>query len=104
MVLEKNLFVEALLPGLILRELGTAEMSLYRRPFLSADEARPPMLTWPRQIPLDGEPAEVVDIAQAYANWPESGCHGAQAVRDRRAWRCAHRRGQRVLPSVAQSD
>ena len=69
MVLEKNLFVEALLPGAIVRELSEAEMSVYRRPFLSTGEARRPTLTWPRQIPIDGEPAEVVEIVQAYANW-----------------------------------
>ena len=69
MVLEKNLFIEALLPGAILRDLSEAEMTVYRRPFLSAGEARRPTLTWPRQIPIDGEPAEVVEIAQAYANW-----------------------------------
>ena len=69
MVLEKNLFVEAVLPGSILRKLSAAEMDEYRRPFLEPGEARRPTLTWPRQIPIDGEPADVVAIAQDYADW-----------------------------------
>ncbi len=69
MVLEKNVFVERVLPGSILRTLSDAEMAIYRRPFLDPGEARRPTLTWPRQIPLDGEPADVVAIVQAYADW-----------------------------------
>jgi len=69
MVLEKNVFVERVLPGSILRSLSEAEMAVYRRPFLDPGEARRPTLTWPRQIPLDGEPADVVAIVQAYADW-----------------------------------
>jgi len=69
MVLEKNLFVEAILPGSILRKLEDAEMAAYRRPFQEAGEGRRPTLTWPRQIPIEGEPAEVVEIVQAYAEW-----------------------------------
>ncbi len=69
MVLEKNAFVERVLPGSILRELSEAEMAIYRRPFLNPGEDRRPTLTWPRQIPIDGEPAEVVEIVQSYADW-----------------------------------
>lgn len=69
MVLEKNVFVERVLPGSVLRGLTDAEMAVYRRPYLEPGEARRPTLTWPRQIPLDGEPADVVAIAQAYADW-----------------------------------
>ncbi len=69
MVLEKNLFVEAMLPGSILRKLSDEEMEEYRRPFTEPGESRRPTLTWPRQIPLDGEPADVVAIAQDYADW-----------------------------------
>jgi haloalkane dehalogenase len=69
MVLENNVFVEAVLPGSIIRDLADAEMSVYRRPFLDAGEDRRPTLTWPRQIPISGEPADVVEIAQAYADW-----------------------------------
>ena len=69
MVLEKNLFVERVLPGSILRELSTEEMAAYRKPFLQPGEDRRPTLTWPRQIPIDGEPAEVVEVVQEYAEW-----------------------------------
>jgi haloalkane dehalogenase len=69
MVLENNVFVEGVLPGSILRELDDAEMTVYRRPFLDAGEDRRPTLTWPRQIPIDGEPADVVEIARADADW-----------------------------------
>ena len=69
MVLEKNIFVERVLPGSVLRDLSEAEMAVYRRPFATAGEDRRPTLTWPRQIPIDGEPADVVAIAQNYADW-----------------------------------
>jgi haloalkane dehalogenase len=69
MVLEKNLFVEAVLPGSILRTLSDAEMAVYRRPFESAGEARRPTLTWPRQIPIEGQPADVCEIAESYSGW-----------------------------------
>jgi haloalkane dehalogenase len=68
MILDRNLFVERVLPGSILRKLSEAEMAEYRRPFL-AREDRWPTLTWPRQIPIAGEPAEVVAIVEAYAQW-----------------------------------
>jgi len=69
MVLEKNVFVERVLPGSVLRGLTEAEMAVYRRPYLEPGEARRPTLTWPREIPLGGEPKDVVAIAQAYADW-----------------------------------
>jgi haloalkane dehalogenase len=69
MVLGKNVFVERVLPGSVLRGLTDAEMAVYRRPFFELGEARRPTLTWPREIPLDGEPADVVAIVQAYADW-----------------------------------
>lgn len=69
MILEKNLFVEAVLPGSVLRDLTEEEMAVYRRPFLNPGEDRRPTLTWPRQIPLSGEPPEVVKIAQDYSVW-----------------------------------
>lgn len=68
MVIEKNLFVEAVLPGSIIRDLESAEMDEYRKPFTEPQHRRP-TLTWPRQIPIDGEPAEVVEIVQSYADW-----------------------------------
>lgn len=69
MVLEKNIFVEKVLPGSVLRGLSDAEMAVYRRPFAEPGEGRRPTLTWPRQIPISGEPADVVAIAQAYGEW-----------------------------------
>ena len=69
MVLQKNTFVERVLPGSILRDLSDEEMEVYRRPFQNAGEDRRPTLTWPRQIPIEGEPAEVVELVQGYADW-----------------------------------
>jgi haloalkane dehalogenase len=73
MVLQENQFVERLMPGTIMRTLTQEEMDEYRRPFLEPGEARRPTLTWPRQIPLDGQPADVAEIIGAYAAWlPQS--------------------------------
>ena len=69
MILEKNLFVERVLPGSVLRGLTEAEMAIYRRPFLEPGEARRPTLTWPRQIPIEGEPSDVTAIVAGYADW-----------------------------------
>ena len=69
MVLEKNIFVERVLPGSILRDLTAEEMAEYRRPFSEGGERRRPTLTWPREIPIDGEPEDVVEIVQSYADW-----------------------------------
>ena len=69
MVLEKNVFVERVLPGSILRDLSDDEMAVYRRPYERAGEDRRPTLTWPRQIPIDGEPSDVHDIVSDYAEW-----------------------------------
>ncbi len=69
MVLEKNLFVEAILPASIIRTLSEEEMAVYRAPYLEPGEARRPTLTWPRQIPIEGTPADVAEIVGAYARW-----------------------------------
>ncbi|HXZ87881.1 MAG TPA: haloalkane dehalogenase [Candidatus Binataceae bacterium] len=69
MVLQKNLFVERILPASVMRKLGDEEMTAYRKPYLDAGESRLPTLTWPRQIPIDGEPADVTAIVQEYARW-----------------------------------
>lgn len=71
-VLEKNVFVERILPSSVLKPLSDEVMDEYRRPFLEAGEARRPTLTWPRQIPIEGEPADVHDIVEAYAAWLQS--------------------------------
>jgi haloalkane dehalogenase len=69
MVIESNVFVENVLPGSVLRDLSDDEMNVYRRPYTAGGESRRPTLTWPRQIPLDGEPADVTQIASDYAAW-----------------------------------
>ncbi len=69
MVLDKNLFVERILPGSVLRTMSDKEMAIYRRPFENPGEDRRPTLTWPRQIPLEGEPEDVVAIVADYADW-----------------------------------
>jgi haloalkane dehalogenase len=69
MILVKNMFVERILPGSIMRRLTDEEMAEYRRPFAGAGEDRRPTLSWPRQIPIDGTPAEVVAVVADYARW-----------------------------------
>ena len=69
MALENNIFVERVLPGSVLRGLTDEEMAVYRRPYLEPGESRRPTVTWPRQIPIDGEPEDVVAVAQAYSDW-----------------------------------
>ena len=71
LILAKNYFVERVLVGSILRQLTEAEMTEYRRPYVNDGEDRRPTLTWPRQIPIDGEPVDVVEIVQEYAKWLE---------------------------------
>jgi haloalkane dehalogenase len=69
MVLDQNVFVEKILPRSILRELTEAEMNEYRRPFAQPGETRRPTLTWPREVPLSGEPDDVVNIVDTYSRW-----------------------------------
>ncbi|MGI9584225.1 MAG: haloalkane dehalogenase, partial [Acidimicrobiia bacterium] len=69
MVLEKNFFVERILPSSIVRTLTDDEMDAYRAPFASPGESRRPTLTWPRQIPIEGDPHDVHEIVEAYAAW-----------------------------------
>jgi haloalkane dehalogenase len=69
MVLQKNVFVERILPASVLRPLGEEEMEVYRRPYREPGESRRPTLTWPREIPVEGEPADVVAIVEGYARW-----------------------------------
>jgi haloalkane dehalogenase len=69
MILEQNFFVEAIVPRSVLRGLTDEEMAHYRRPFAEPGEGRRPTLTWPRQIPIEGEPADVTEIVSSYAQW-----------------------------------
>lgn len=72
MCLEKNLFVEGILPAAIIRDLTDEEMEEYRRPFREGGEARRPTLSWPRDVPISGEPPEVVARVKAYGDWLSS--------------------------------
>ncbi len=69
MILEHNSFVEAILPRGLFRQLTDEEMEYYRRPFALPGEGRRPTLSWPRQLPIDGHPAEVTNIVNSYAEW-----------------------------------
>lgn len=68
MIFDDNAFIEVLLPKLVLRRLSDAEMNAYRRPFLER-VSRLPMLVWPRELPIEGEPADVVAIVEDYGQW-----------------------------------
>ena len=69
MILEQNTFVEQVLPGAVLRKMSEEEMAVYRRPFTEPGESRRPTLTWPRQIPIEGEPEDVLSIVNEYGQW-----------------------------------
>jgi haloalkane dehalogenase len=69
MILEDNFFVETHMPNGIIRKLAPEEMAEYVRPFSRPGEGRRPTLTWPRQVPIDGEPNRVVKIVQSYSDW-----------------------------------
>jgi haloalkane dehalogenase len=66
-VLEQNIFVEGVLPGAIQRQLSGQEMDHSRQPFVNPGEDRRPTLSWPRNIPIDGEPAGVVAVVNEYS-------------------------------------
>jgi haloalkane dehalogenase len=69
MVLDRNLFAERVLPASIIRTLTEDEMNEYRRPYINPGEDRRPTLSWPRQIPIEGEPAHVTRVVQDYSAW-----------------------------------
>jgi haloalkane dehalogenase len=69
MVLDKNYFVELVLPASVIRKMTDTEMDVYRRPFLNPGEDRRPTLSWPRQIPIEGEPQDVSEMVAAYGQW-----------------------------------
>jgi len=72
LVLEKNYFVERVLPGSIIRRLSDEEIEEYRRPFINPGEDRRPTLSWPREIPIEGQPANVCEIVNQYAEWMQT--------------------------------
>ena len=92
MILDRNVFVERVLTGSVLRKLSDAEMTEYRKPFLGRED-RWPTLTWPRQIPIAGEPGDVVQIAAGYSKWMARERY-PEAVRQRRARRDPDRAGR----------
>jgi haloalkane dehalogenase len=101
MVLQNSFFIEKILPGAILRKMSDEDMAEYRRPFAEPGEGRRPTLTWPRQIPVDGEPADVPAIVTAYADWLKTSnvpklFLKAEPGRDTRPWP-----GSRLGPQLA---
>ena len=102
MILDRNMFVERVLPGSVLRKLSEAEMAEYRKPFLEREQ-RWPTLTWPRQIPIAGEPADVVrDRGSLFAM--DGGERTPKTVHQRRSRRHPDRRAARVLPELEKPD
>lgn len=69
LVLAENRFIEGNLPLTIMRRLTDDEMTEYRRPFVEPGEGRRPMLSWARQLPIGGEPADIVEIVKTYGDW-----------------------------------
>jgi haloalkane dehalogenase len=69
MVLEQNIFIEAVLPAGMARQLSDEEMDHYRKPFANAGESRRPTLSWPRNIPIDDQPADVASVVNDYSSW-----------------------------------
>lgn len=68
-ILNKNVFVDRILPGSILRELSQQELDIYRKPYLEEGESRRPTLTWPREIPIEGTPPDVFQLVHSYSQW-----------------------------------
>jgi len=69
MVLEENIFIERILPQAVIRQLSDAELNYYRSPFRNSGEDRRAILSWPRSLPIDGEPAEVAEVVSRNASW-----------------------------------
>lgn len=72
LVLGQNFVIENILPAAVLRKLSDDEMNVYRRPYTNPGESRRPTLTWPREIPIAGEPSDVSHIIQTYSTWLSS--------------------------------
>jgi haloalkane dehalogenase len=98
LVLQQNIFIEQSIVKGTLRPFTDAEMAEYRRPFLQPGEGHRPTLTWPRQLPIGGEPSDVVEIVDAYAAWlskseipklylrAEPGTHSEKIIEQVRTW------------------
>jgi haloalkane dehalogenase len=98
LVLQQNIFIEQSLVKGTLRKFSDVELAEYRRPFLQPGEGRRPMLTWPRQLPIGGEPADMVEVFEKYGAWlainsipklyirAEPGTHSEKLIAQVRAW------------------
>jgi haloalkane dehalogenase len=98
LVLQQNIFIEQSIVKGTLRPFTHAEMAEYRRPFLEPGEGRRPMLTWPRQLPIGGEPADVAEVFENYGTWlaesglpklyirAEPGTHSEKIMAQARSW------------------
>ena len=69
LVLQQNFFVERILPAMVMRELTEAEMEEYRRPYRNPGEDRRPTLAWPRELPIESEPADVLEVIERNSAW-----------------------------------
>ena len=69
LVLEENVFIEKILPQAVIRQLTEVELNQYRSPFRDPGEDRRAMLSWPRSLPIDGEPPEVAEVVSRNASW-----------------------------------
>jgi len=69
MVLQENIFIEKILPQAVIRQLTNEELNHYRSPFRNSGEDRRPMLSWPRSLPIDGEPAETAEVVSRNCSW-----------------------------------
>src|SRR5260370_39464968 len=99
LVLDENMFVEKMLPGVTQRELSPEEMAEYRRPFLKPGDGRWPTLQWPREVPLSGEPDDVHDRIAAYSAWLRTArCRSSLSTRSRG---CSSRGGSGGWPAVS---
>ena len=71
-MLTENFFVEKVLPAGTLRQFTDEELAAYRGPYEQPGESRRPTLTWAREIPIDGDPADVAELVRANAEWMAS--------------------------------
>ncbi len=69
LVLTKNIFVERIVPASVLNPMSEETLDEYRRPYRMPGEGRRPTLTWPREIPIDGTPADVAEIVRFNEEW-----------------------------------
>ena len=92
LILDRNVFVERILPASVLRPLTEQEMGEYRRPFATLGEGLVPTLIWPRQIPIGGVPADVHEVLRRLRRLAGLCPRAAQVVRQRRAGQRPDRR------------